>query len=307
MEVISGSEDALLFRLAATTWSVPVSAGYGRRIRFLVEDASNGKLIGIFALGDPVAGLRARDSWIGWSTEQRRARLSSVMDAYTCGAIAPYNMLLGGKVVVSMMGSKEVNDVFDRKYRYRPSEFSGAEKHPRLVLITVTSALGRSSLYNRVKLPGLVSLENLGRRTGGWGYFRINNRLFDAMRQLLELDGHPYAFGNSWQAGRRGPNWRMRVIREAAKRSDVDVDVLNHGIHREVFAMPLAKRWKEYLNGQGTRCAISLPAVSTMGRAAVNRWLIPRSTRRPEWCRWSDRDRAAMFDHIIADQAGLLL
>src|SRR5206468_6212023 len=43
-----------LFRLASLSWSVPVSPGYGRRMRFLVWDDSNGKLIGLLALGDAV-------------------------------------------------------------------------------------------------------------------------------------------------------------------------------------------------------------------------------------------------------------
>jgi hypothetical protein len=51
--VQSESEDAKLFRLATLLWSVPVSRGYGRRMRFLVRDRTNDKLIGIFALTDP--------------------------------------------------------------------------------------------------------------------------------------------------------------------------------------------------------------------------------------------------------------
>src|SRR6185312_10384480 len=62
-----------LFRFASLTWSVPVSAGYGRRMRFLVWDDSNGKLMGLIALGDPVFNLGARDSSIGWTGEQRKA------------------------------------------------------------------------------------------------------------------------------------------------------------------------------------------------------------------------------------------
>ena len=64
-----------LFRLASLTWSVPVSQGYGRRMRFLVWDDSNDKLIGLIGLGDPVFNLRARDKWIGWSVRQRKRRL----------------------------------------------------------------------------------------------------------------------------------------------------------------------------------------------------------------------------------------
>ena len=54
VQVKSGTPESDLFRFATLQWSIPVSQGYGRRLRFLVKDRANGKLIGLFALGDPV-------------------------------------------------------------------------------------------------------------------------------------------------------------------------------------------------------------------------------------------------------------
>src|SRR6185437_2915554 len=82
IEVKPDSVNELLFRYARLHWSVPVSAGYGRRLRFLVVDEQNEKLIGILGLCDPVFNLGARDSWIGWTQETRRTNLSHVMDAH---------------------------------------------------------------------------------------------------------------------------------------------------------------------------------------------------------------------------------
>ncbi|MCL6506363.1 MAG: DUF4338 domain-containing protein [Bryobacteraceae bacterium] len=50
--VASDTWQADLFRMAALSWSVPVSAGYGRRMRWLVWDDANDKLIGLIALGE---------------------------------------------------------------------------------------------------------------------------------------------------------------------------------------------------------------------------------------------------------------
>ncbi len=58
-----------LFRLASLTWSVPVSNGFGRRLRYLVWDKHNGKLIGIIAIGDPVFNLSVRDNLIEWDAQ----------------------------------------------------------------------------------------------------------------------------------------------------------------------------------------------------------------------------------------------
>src|SRR5690606_27956760 len=51
-----------LFRLARYYWSLPYSFGFGRRLRYLLIDSFNGKLIGIFGLQSPPLSFPARDS-----------------------------------------------------------------------------------------------------------------------------------------------------------------------------------------------------------------------------------------------------
>jgi hypothetical protein len=74
------------------------------------------------------------------------------MDAFVLGAVPPYSSLIGGKLIASLVASQEVGDAFDAKYGTRPGVISQRAKNPRLVLVTVTSALGRSSVYNRLRL-----------------------------------------------------------------------------------------------------------------------------------------------------------
>ena len=103
-----GTEDELLFRYARLHWSIPISAGYGRRLRFVIYDEANGKLIGLLGMGDPVFGLGPRDRWIGWSHGDRRRRLQSVMNLFVLGAVPPYSALLCGKLVALLATSWEV-------------------------------------------------------------------------------------------------------------------------------------------------------------------------------------------------------
>ena len=72
---------AELFRLASLCWSVPVSAGFGRRLRYLVWDNHNDKLIGLMALGDPVFNLKVRDELVGWNVTDRSKRLVNILVA----------------------------------------------------------------------------------------------------------------------------------------------------------------------------------------------------------------------------------
>ncbi len=281
--VVSDTEDAALFRLATLLWSVPVSRGFGRRLRFLVRDRANGKLLGLFALTDPVFNLKARDTWIGWNTNDRRQRLVHVMDAHIVGAVPPYSFLLGGKVTASLMASQEVYGAFSTKYSHRSGIISKQYKHAQLHLITVTSALGRSSLYNRLKLPGAVEFVRIGQTTG-WGHFHIPQPLFLLMRELLRREGHSYASGHRFG---QGPNWRLRVAREALRRVGLDPHLLQHGISREVYGVPLVSNWRESLCGQGEVGTVLRPSAAEIGTLAVNRWLIPRALTRPDYIHWT--------------------
>lgn len=290
--VLAGTEDARLFRLATLLWSVPVSRGYGRRLRFLVRDRANDKLIGIFALTDPVFNLQARDSWVGWDVNDRRQRLVNVMDAHVVGAVPPYSSLLGGKVTAALMTSQEVCDAFAAKYNHRSGIISQQYKHAQLLLLTVTSALGRSSLYNRLKLPGIVDFQRIG-QTAGWGHFHIPQPLFLLMRELLRREDHAYASGHRFG---QGPNWRLRVVREAVKDVGLDQNLLRHGINREIYGIPLVQNWRECLRGTEEIGVVVRPSATAIGARAVNRWLIPRSQTRPEYQQWT---REAIWEQLM--------
>jgi hypothetical protein len=265
-----------LFRFAAMSWSVPVSYGFGRRMRYLVWDENSKKLIGLFALGDPVFNLRARDQWVGWSAADRTKRLVYMLDGYVIGAMPPFSNLLGGKLVASLMRTKEVVADFRARYGHTKGIISGDSKNAHLVAITTTSALGRSSVYNRVRLGGVDYLTSLG-YTGGFGHFHFPNGLFDELRSYLKRKRHSYA--DSHQFG-DGPNWRLRTIRQALRQLDLDPDLIRHGLSREVFVSRVADNAVDVLNGTRKRPKYeSLLSVQEVATAAIARWLKPRSQR----------------------------
>ena len=189
-----------LFRLAALTWSVPVSNGFGRRLRYVIWDAHNEKLLGLIAIGDPVFNLSVRDSLIGWDAGDRRERLVNVMDAYVLGALPPYNMLLGGKMVACLVRSRQIYNEFTRTYGNTAGIISGKAKKPRLLAVTTCSSMGRSSVYNRLKLGGVRYFQPIG-YTRGWGHFHISDDLFLELRDYLRGIGHRYADQHRFGAG----------------------------------------------------------------------------------------------------------
>jgi hypothetical protein len=274
--VESGKLSSDLFRIATLNWSVPVSEGYGRRLRFLVWDASNRKIIGIFALGDAVFNIKSRDDYLGWSSLDRKDKLVNIMDAYVLGAVPPYNQLLCGKLIASLVQSKEVSEAFRTKYKDSVGVISKEKKDPHLCAVTVTSALGRSSIYNRLSLSGEKIFKKIG-MTIGWGHFHVSAEIFGLIFEYLKSKDD--ALATSYEFG-GGPNWKIRIIKRALIRLGLEENLMKHGFKREVSICEIAKNCKDFLTQRD--CApdfSSLRTVSEISKIAKERWVIPRSIR----------------------------
>lgn len=264
-------EQAALFRYASLHWSVPVSAGYGRRTRFLVFDRHNDYLIGIFALGDPAYNLAARDILIGWNAAQRSRRLYNVLDAFVIGALPPYRELLGGKLIALAAVSDDVMELIRAKYQGATTEIHKVSKEPRPVLITTTSSLGRSSIYNRLKFKDRLVYESVG-FTRGYGHFQFSDELFRALVDFLGEDAPGNKYGE-------GPNWKIRSIRQALAKIGLNEELLKHGVQREIFLASIAHNWAAYLRGDTDRPRwrhYRLPELASFWR---RRWAVPRAQR----------------------------
>lgn len=110
---------------------------------------------------DTEEGRRAIDATL--RRVKQRAIAENVMEIITCGAVAPYNQILGGKLVSMLMTSPQV--VADVRARYEgkvsliASGMAGRAivREPALSLLTTSSlyAMG-SAQYNRIRIPGTV-------------------------------------------------------------------------------------------------------------------------------------------------------
>ena len=281
LEIVKGgTKSSDLFRLITLNWSIPVSEGYGRRIRFLVWDKYNNKIIGVFALGDAVFNIKSRDEYLGWSTAQRREKLVNVMDAYVLGAVPPYSNLLGGKLIASLIKSEEVALAFREKYKDSVGLISGNKKDPYLTVVTVTSALGRSSIYNRLKLGQDQIFKKIG-MTIGWGHFHVSGEIFSLITEYLKEIGDQsvssYEFGG-------GPNWKIRIIKRALVHLGMQENLLLHGFQREVYICEIANNATDILTGKSSNPDYShLRSIEEISKLAKDRWIVPRAFRNPEY------------------------
>ena len=168
------------------------------------------------------------------------------MDAYVLGAIPPYSNLLCGKVIASLIKSKEVSAAFREKYKDSVGVISKSKKDPYLSAVTVTSALGRSSIYNRVKLDGDLIFKKIG-MTLGWGHFHVSGEIFslisDYLRSVGDLSVTSYEYGG-------GPNWKIRIIKRALWHLGLQDTLMKHGFQREVYVCEFARNCREFLTGK---------------------------------------------------------
>ena len=275
VQVYPGSDHELLFRYVRLHWSVPVSAGYGRRLRFIIYDESNAKVIGIFGLGDPVFGLGPRDRWIGWSPEARKNRLQCVMDLFVLGAVPPYSYLLCGKLVALLSTSQDVQEEFRRKYGGREANISGKPLDGRLALLTTNSALGRSSLYNRLRYGGQQAFQRVG-YTRGSGDFQFSNGFYDDLRKFALEYCDATAKHALWGDGFRN---RRELVRKTLPLLNLPGELLYHGIKREIFVAPLAENTREFLKGDDQRLQWHNRTVDELFEWFRTRWLLPRAER----------------------------
>jgi hypothetical protein len=218
-----------------------------------------------------------------------------MMDLMVCGAVAPYNAILGGKLTCLLMGSPEVVRAYAKKYADHVSLIASGMKGktvqriPRLVLLCTTSLYGNgSSQYNRVKLPAAVvggqsslclRYDELG-TSQGFGSFHFSKesvRLADALlgrsKQGRKVNS---IFGE-------GVNPLMRKMREALTFVGLPSEMLlRHGNQRIIYGVPLASNFRRVLLGLETRpkyiVAQSSPRKKTamIGTYWINRWLSKR-------------------------------
>lgn len=268
-----------LFRVARLTWSLPYSKGFGRRLRFLVMDEHNGKLIGILALQSPPLSFPARDRVINYPEGRKIELVNQTMDIHTLGAVPPYAQLLGGKLVALAAVSNEVRAAYRRKYQGRITEMEGRLLPPHLVALTTTSAFGRSSLYNRLRCNGTVIAESLG-YTDGYGSFHLME-LYPLFREFLEAGAVSTrgGFGS-------GPRRKWQTMVRALERLGLPPDLLRHGVRREAFLFPLATNLMDYMEGRTAEPAYrDLPFVD-LAAYWRERWLLPRAQRVVGWQGW---------------------
>lgn len=179
---------------------------------------------------------------------------SSIMDITTCGAVAPYSELLGGKLVSLLMTSPQVINDYMNKYKNSVSEIASRMKGEAVVRPAHLVLLGTTSLYytgssqyNRIKVPvknGRLEFIHVG-QTRGFGSVHLSNKTYKVLQELLRTHSELKPESSTFAAG---VNYKMRSIGSGLGHLGLR-KLQQHENPRLVYLAPLATNWKEYLLG----------------------------------------------------------
>ncbi len=182
---------------------------------------------------------------------------SNMMDIIVCGAIPPYNELLGGKLVSILSCSPIVVRDYTEKYAGQvsviASRMKGKEvvRDSNLVYIGTTSLYSQgSSQYNRIKVPlstgGHLDFKKIG-VTEGFGTVYFSNVTTNLLSKILIIqDGGKkinHVFGE-------GTSPRFRLIGRGLKTIGIRSEsFLKHYSPRIVYSIELANNTNRFLLG----------------------------------------------------------
>ncbi len=302
------TEQQDLFRLARLSWSLPYSRGYGRRLRFLIMDDYHGKLMGVLGLQSAPIDFSVRDRNITYPEGEKVALVNQTMDIFTLGAVPPYSQLLGGKLVVYAAASQEIPDAYRERYDGRVTQLDGNVLPSNLVMLTTTSAFGRSSIYNRVsyrdKATGVTRpiASSLG-YTQGYGSFHLD-AIYPELKSFLIRQGIPanVGFGS-------GPKPVWQNITRTLTMLNIERGGLKHGIQRQAWCVPLAENSWEYLSGQAEAPEYFGTTFGQYANWWKERWLLPRALRGrdrfkyPDISSWRGWQKKEFLDSLVIEPA----
>ena len=187
---------------------------------------------------------------------------SSMMELNVCGAIPPYNEILGGKLVALLAISPQVISDYRDRYSDKRSEIASRLKgedvcRPADLVYVGTTSLYYvgSSQYNRLKIPGNifnsshdVKWKELG-KTVGFGTLHISKAttmcLAEATSDGFSRINHVFGEGAS-------PKMRLMTmaIRELLESDESDTkEFSKHAMSRIVYGAELASNTMNYLLG----------------------------------------------------------
>lgn len=180
-----------------------------------------------------------------------------MMEIIVCGAIPPYNELLGGKLISILACSPTVIRDYTVRYQNQVSEIASRMKGAKVIRDNQLAFLGTTSLYavgssqyNRIKVPITDDFSIQYRKMGiteGYGTVYFSKNTTSSLMRVLELQDGGRRINNIFG---EGTSPRFRLISRGLSSLGIKADAfLKHYSPRIVYSINLAKNTSAFLCG----------------------------------------------------------
>ncbi len=226
----------------------------GRWLRFLVQEETTRKYLGIISLGSDFKQYGVRDNYIGWNKENREKRLTYLANIATCIPVQPFGYNLnGGKLLAMLCFSDDVIRQYNQKY------------NTNLAMLTTFSLNGKGIMYDRLR----GYLKFIGMSKGShvdWLPERLyqNGKILlkDLGKTLKDVDKH---------------YWRKYVSENLASFLDINIrGVKQNTIRRGIYIGTLGQGAISFMRGEIGTFQSSLKSTHEITDEWINRWAIQR-------------------------------
>ena len=254
---------------------------------------------------------------------KQQAIAENVMEIITCGAVAPYQQVLGGKLVAMLMASPQVVSDVRKRYEGKVSLIASGmagrpiTRTPALSVLTTSSlyAVG-SAQYNRIRIPGdvvgcdgEVRYQRVG-STDSFGTVQFASDTTETLAAAARLANSKRRLVNNLFGEGMSPKLRsLRLGLDALGLAPEEY--LRHHSPRLLYAVPLVTNTDDVMLGLTRKPKYVMPlaggAKTTKAIADhwAQRWLRPRLDR-PESLRklrLSRRDDQ-LLSRVASDLSG---
>ena len=218
----------------------------------------------------------------------------AMADISVCGAIQPYNPLLGGKLVSMLAASPEVIREYERRYGASASEIASSMagysivRPAHLVVLATTSLYGvGSSQYNRIKIPCDVLGGDRGEairylRLGHSAAFGTSHYAEQTVEALVDLVQQNSGGQHVNSIFGEGVSPKLRKVRQALDLLGFPSELLlRHHRRRIVYGVTLVRNAYEFLLGMDDVPDYLMPIVpGTKATRSIADWWKERWLRR---------------------------
>ena len=220
----------------------------------------------------------------------RRAKAERVgiamADISVCGAVPPYNAVLGGKLVSMLMAGPEVVEAYHARYEKAMSEIASSMagrpvvRPPHLVFLGTTSLYGGgSSQYNRIRIPcdrmggasaDTIEFTRLG-MSESFGTSQYGEDTVDALADLVQQGSGGQRVNSIFG---EGVSPKLRKVREGLELLGFPPEsLLRHGRQRIVYGVTLIRNTRDFLLGIDAKPKyLFAPRLGVEGTRAISGW-----------------------------------